>query len=539
MLKRLFATITLAAFAFQGTTAHATDLDSSFNTLMTYTTPGTYSTSTRTAFTGGGIDVRFPRATSTMSLLSINPPTLPSAGCNGISAHFGGFSFVSGKQIEQLIKNIGQNAVGMVVSVVIKTLCPICDAVIQAMTKLAQDAARMSVNSCEIGSSIAASLMGTTGRGSQETVKNMCSDDMSVANNVSEDSLSAIRGVNSACGNLQNAMKWMGDKMRPTNPDGSPKAECITIECSKMKTENLFGNLTWNDLNELYGKINSDTSDDEKRNRVLLLNAIGTEIRSDVDAAGTGEYPQYTLVPQISGKDMFDLFMCGVPGSFAPGAAGSTATYAVSMKYCAKFFDSGNAQAALPYPVMDCSHDWAACNPPKSVPLASAKMLVGKGYLPQTEQILFEAVEAVRTNQGPFSPQFMAMVDQLPFPIYQAVNAAAVYPASARDLVATMSVLVAESMVSAKLEEILRPQGRNRNKAMISQRTVDRVVAFLENLQKSHVEQRASFGRLMTMQEAAVQSIRQVNLAIQKQVLTPQLLGNQKYGEAVAGSLSK
>lgn len=552
MLKRLFTTITLSAAILQGPVAQAADLDSAFGSLMTYDTPGVYSTSTRTAIVAGGMDVRFPRSISNLSLVSITPPTMPSAGCNGISAHFGGFSFVSGQQIEQLIKSIGQNAVGMVVSVVIKTLCPICDAVIQAMTKLAQDAARLSINSCQIGTSIANNLMGSTGRAGDTSVKNMCTSNMTSGDGITGDSLEALQGINGACSSIQNATKNIREWLYPKNADGTPGEKPNSVDAAQAQIENMVGNLTWNELNGVFGEIDGNTSDDDIRNRLLLLNVLGTEIKSDVDAEGKPEYPSYTLNAMISPKHLFDLFMCGAPKAYSAvdGGVGpapnSVADDRVTREYCSIFYAAPTAanknlgqSGGYEYNVFICDkNDLKDCLHPKSVPLRDADILRGLGFLPQTEKILVDAVNAVRMNKGPFDQKFMSLVNKVNFPIYQAVNAAAVYPASANDLVTTMSVLVAESLVAAQLEEILKPQGRNPNKAKISQATANRIYAVFENLQKTHAAQRESFGRMMAVQEGAVHAIRQVNLAIQKQVLTPQLMGNQKYGEAVAGSVT-
>src|SRR5262245_23929641 len=93
--------------------ANAQALKEAFDGLMggtnvTATSPGRFNGNTRNGYTGGSFDLRFPKPSGPATLISIDPPRYPAAGCGGISAHFGGFSFVNGDQIEKMIENIGE-----------------------------------------------------------------------------------------------------------------------------------------------------------------------------------------------------------------------------------------------------------------------------------------------------------------------------------------------------------------------------------------------------------------------------------------------
>jgi hypothetical protein len=76
----------------------------------------------RSIYNLGGYSIRGP-STKQVQFISISPPSIK-AGCNGISAHFGGFSFISGSEISRLIDAIAKAAPGMILNLVIKQLYP-------------------------------------------------------------------------------------------------------------------------------------------------------------------------------------------------------------------------------------------------------------------------------------------------------------------------------------------------------------------------------------------------------------------------------
>lgn len=567
MLKRFFTYFVLAVTIAQSSGAHATNLDTAFQSLTgtsmaTVSGPGFYNSQTRNVFIAGGAEVRFPPAQRNISMLSITPPNL-SAGCGGISAHFGGFSFISGAQIEQLIKNIGQNAVGMVVSVVIKTLCPICDAVIQSMMKLAAEAARLAINSCAIATNLT-SMIGADKN--PEAGTPVCGKNVAVKGK-SEDYLAAVNGISAACVGMQKVMAETQKIIAAAegrNPDGTPSGKPVDPADVDSKRDiefhNLYGNTTWNLLNAVYGPAKNvdDTKEagqDDLRNRMLLMNVLGFELtvapKPGAPAGATTSMPHVGKNPTLASRHLFDLFMCGAaigPSTPSKTTEGMDSTPSTRL-YCKSFYAGSADPKALgqgqdggaAYTVWECAKDdIEKCERPIEVVLGESKILKGRGFLPQTEILLNEAVEAVRENRAAgFSAQFLELIKQVNFPIYQAVNAAAVYPASTHDLMSSMSILVAESLTYARLERMLQFAGRNTSDVKVNKELAQRVYAAVEAMNKGHLAQKESYGRMMAAQEGMVQSIRQINLAVQKQVLTPNLLGNHKYSSQVAASIAK
>ena len=105
--------------------------------------------------TGGSIYARSP--TSDLQLLSLDPPSFD-AGCGGININFGGFGYIKGKQLEEMIKNIGSNALSYGVMLTIKSISPQIADLLENLEAMARFMNSQNINSCQMGASIAAGL---------------------------------------------------------------------------------------------------------------------------------------------------------------------------------------------------------------------------------------------------------------------------------------------------------------------------------------------------------------------------------------------
>lgn len=105
--------------------------------------------------TGGSIYARTP--TSDLQLLSFDPPSFD-AGCGGININFGGFGYIKGKQLEEMMKNIGSNALSYGVMLTIKTISPQIGDLLESLEAMARFMNSQNINSCQMGASIAAGL---------------------------------------------------------------------------------------------------------------------------------------------------------------------------------------------------------------------------------------------------------------------------------------------------------------------------------------------------------------------------------------------
>ena len=105
--------------------------------------------------TGGSIYARTP--TTDLQLLSFDPPSFD-AGCGGININFGGFGYIKGKQLEEMIKNIGSNALSYGVMLTIKSISPQIADLLENLEAMARFMNSQNINSCQMGASIAAGL---------------------------------------------------------------------------------------------------------------------------------------------------------------------------------------------------------------------------------------------------------------------------------------------------------------------------------------------------------------------------------------------
>lgn len=97
------------------------------------------------AFGGGMTSFQGKR----ISLLAADPPSY-SAGCSGISWHFGGFSFISTDEIRQLVEAVAQASLGVVVDLAMQTLCPQCYAVMSKLRDISNQMRNAAADACKI-----------------------------------------------------------------------------------------------------------------------------------------------------------------------------------------------------------------------------------------------------------------------------------------------------------------------------------------------------------------------------------------------------
>lgn len=574
--RLLTCVVLLSPFA-----AQAADLKSAFSSLLggngaavSANGPGRFESAARQTFTAGGLEMRVPR-TST-SLFSVTPASY-SGGCGGISAHFGGFSFISGDQIEKLFSAIAQGAPGFAISMAIKTLCPQCESVIQAMNRLAQEASKMAIDSCAVSNRLASELAdgyfdqpgGDDARknfcGSIDTKTNGSAGWLDSMDNACKSALSSMRTVN---GYLDEIQKTKGEAAGPS------------VAAEKVKTGS--GNKTWEVLKAIF----PGTDDASIKNRLMLLNVVGTQIEtskggycttysSDLSRLGSssngsslsqsaveattgrqllgsdkaigpgaeadatsGSVPVYTCLPSLDEKEVMTLFLCG-----ASKPDEGSISRAVS-EYCSKAFtttDPGKGGKI----VWDCLDGYDNCLKMGPRYLADIGIVSNEGFVVQVNQLLRKAAEAVRNDtpvySGPDGERILGLIQNTPYPIYQVINSAAVYPAAANELLDTMSLLVAENLAYAYFDQFMRLSMNEQfslGGTLLSRAEVDRIQNALQAFRTLNVENRKLMAQNFAIQETISANIRQINAAVQRQVLTTDMLYQNRMAGAVSQSSS-
>lgn len=82
-----------------------------------------------------------------VTLFSFDPPSF-SAGCAGVSWHFGGFAFISMDEIRQLVEAVAQASLGVAVDLAMQTLCPQCYAVMSKLRDIANMMRNATADAC-------------------------------------------------------------------------------------------------------------------------------------------------------------------------------------------------------------------------------------------------------------------------------------------------------------------------------------------------------------------------------------------------------
>lgn len=527
--------------------AAASGLQSAFDKLMpkgaalAVNEPGRYQSGARNAFIAGGLEMRFPRQVQSAQLFSFTPPSGIVAGCNGISAHFGGFSFISGKEFEQMVKGIASGvALGFVTMITLKSLCPMCADVVTTLKNAAQMAARLSIDSCKLGQEAYKKYKGEPNTfsdtlcGAETSDKGMATD--------------FFASINGACKSIAGASKATAEAAGVgTGTGAKDKAQQLEFGCV-LGT----GNVTWGTLGGATGERASTTSDEDYIRKIITMNMMGAVLRHgeksmtcETEKSGvlktedaTGKTQIY-CPPVVSAKDITGAYMCGTNAEALATSGGAAAK-----SYCSTFFEatadtpdgSASFKGVTKKKILMCADgDKTNCTDLVLKDFASAEIATGKGFLVKVSEILQRAVNNVR-NDTPMDEETMALIQAAPYPLYQAINAAAVYPVAAADLLDSISILVAESAVSTMMEENLRYEGRGEGTpACTSEEQIKRVLETLATATAENRNRRSLMAQNIAVQQGLKEQIRQINLAIQQQVMSPDLLMQN----AMAAALTK
>jgi hypothetical protein len=484
----------------------------------------------------------------------------------------GAFSFINGKQIEALVKNIAQGAVGMVVHMVIKSLCPMCQAVIEAMQALSTFAAKASIDSCRVSSNLAHMLVDkltpTSAQGT-DGLKGACSTKASTSGEVT-DFASANDAV---CATLNSAMGSLTKKWEETEKAlyGDAPASKKPLASAVERCSLGVGNCTWLVLTQLFPSVDGNPGIDDPSipQRILLMNLIGVTLTAEgarcgtnavtiPTQAGTAAEPiiSVTCMPTLGIKEALGLFMCGVP-STAPSAKEKYRW----QTYCANLFatasNNGGSDKEVSdlienYPIMDCdltsaealagqNKPYYLCSTLKASTVLNSKLISGGGFLFEVESLLTEAVKRVRNNV-PYSGdaegrRIMQLIAMAPYPLYQAINAAAVYPEAGQQLVDSLTELVAEHIAYAYMTQILSLRASAAFKNItVPLPLIERIAIAMNTLKMEGDKDKSRFGKTLASQQMVMEEIRKINVVIQTSVMSEQMLNMQKFANTVNSS---
>ncbi len=129
------------------------------------TPSGLYESQAGGFYSGGGIYARAP--VRSYNLLTVTPPSI-TAGCGGIDAYLGGFSFINKAQFTSMLRNIGNNSQGYIFNLALQTFAPQIYSITQDLQTTIQKINAASINSCETAEMMVDGLVGAV---TQKSVK--------------------------------------------------------------------------------------------------------------------------------------------------------------------------------------------------------------------------------------------------------------------------------------------------------------------------------------------------------------------------------
>lgn len=518
MFKKFAAWLMLSASLIFPLQAHA-DLSDAFSGLMAtsnITKPGSFESQSRHMFTGGAMDIHFQGGA--VQFISASAPSIK-AGCNGISFYFGGFSFINSAEFKKLIKQISGNASGYAVQLAIKALCPQCDAVLSEMNKLAQQARKMASDTCSMAKFAVDKLISLSPEleARKNAVPQTCAEIKS-ADNKDADFFTAISSSSGECA-MVNGLKAINHSIDDIYAAMTPKEKGEGKGAAL-----LIGNSTWNAIKALGIGAEDPTGWAE---REFLMSMIGTTIMGDSkgDGASQGKYFPPTLTSVTIAQN---LLMCGTRGS-------QDAALPVSKRYCIGVesdFLKGDGPVAMPGALTADLILYECVEKPDCLEMKYAdgatSPFVGKGFMPLVEESLLSALKAVK--QGTLIPDpAIRLINTAPFPLYQAINIAAVYPDTADSLVSNMTRITALLMAQTYLRRIVTGTDKTVRQMSVNGQAVKELRQLLVNIDAESGKNFEELTKLYTMQEALTVQIKNINKRIQSEVVSTGLIGNQTY----------
>lgn len=122
-----------------------TDMFQEFGFYVNNTEPGAYTAQSRGFISGGGLSARSRYKEITWG--SVTPPSLR-AGCGGLDIFFGGVSFLNLQAYVDMLKSIGQNALGYAFELGLEAVCPTCNSVLKFLQNKANELNKFNTDSC-------------------------------------------------------------------------------------------------------------------------------------------------------------------------------------------------------------------------------------------------------------------------------------------------------------------------------------------------------------------------------------------------------
>ncbi|CDW92494.1 MULTISPECIES: conjugal transfer protein TraH [unclassified Thiomonas] len=291
----LAATMLISASALPPAQA---DLNSVLSGMYTAAgSPGVYQTQNSGVISGGYVAVRTP--IQDVNLVSFSPPNI-GAGCGGIDLFMGSFSFVNAQAFENLLRQIGQQALGYAFQLAINSMCHSCGALLSSIQSAMQKMNSSLKNTCQLAHGLTMRAK-TDGLAS---ISKDVGDVMASAVGVQQDIFGAFNSRQSSPGSNESALA----SKSATVPGANGQQQ--TLNALDLSP---YGNQTWKALENSQS---DQLIDQDNVTKEILMSMVGSEIvrpgMSTADQAGAsamgatqGDTP-INVPATLSLKDMVD-----------------------------------------------------------------------------------------------------------------------------------------------------------------------------------------------------------------------------------------
>lgn len=274
LVARRALALTLAGLiAVMPTAASATAIDTMLQGMYTAAgQPQFAQTARMNTLSGGYIAVR--NNIQTFNIFAVVPPNF-SAGCGGIDAYFGTFSFINSHQLEAMIKAIGQNAIPFLFLSAIKSMCGSCYTILSQMQAMAQKMNNTALNSCEIDRGIFTS-----------------NNDPVTLSTAADNLFSKLGSVSGTVGDWFSGLFGSGNPSNTSTPgatgqnnlNAAQAASGSTVPAPTVTQVSVIGNNTWKGIvnNNVVSYLSGGTTNGANSAQILM-SVIGT---TDVELGG-------------------------------------------------------------------------------------------------------------------------------------------------------------------------------------------------------------------------------------------------------------
>ena len=147
MSKRLLIAFIIALSVNVAAPVYAWNIKNVFEGMSTnVTTPGSFHDQAAGYYSAGGLSMR--TAKTSLNPVSMTAPSL-NMSCSGIDIHFGSLSLISGDELVELLKRIGQQGKSYAFQLGLKTFAPQIENALKDLRNLAMSANQFGIGNCE------------------------------------------------------------------------------------------------------------------------------------------------------------------------------------------------------------------------------------------------------------------------------------------------------------------------------------------------------------------------------------------------------